>query len=35
MEEDIIKKLKKIAADHNTDASRMIEKLVEDDLKKM
>jgi hypothetical protein len=30
MEEDIIKKLKKLAVDHNTDAGRMIEKLVED-----
>jgi hypothetical protein len=31
MEEDIIKKLKKLAVDHKTDAGRMIEKLVEDD----
>jgi hypothetical protein len=34
MEENIIKKLKKLTVDHNTDAGRMIEKLVEDDLKK-
>jgi hypothetical protein len=35
MEEEIINKLKKLAVDHNTDAGRMIEKLVEDYLKKM
>jgi hypothetical protein len=34
MEEDIIKKLKKLAVDHDSDAGRMIEKLVDDDLKK-
>jgi hypothetical protein len=33
MEEDIIKKLKKLTVDNNIDAGRMIEKLVEDELK--
>jgi hypothetical protein len=32
MDEDIIKKLKKLAVDHDTDAGRMIEKLVKDNL---
>jgi hypothetical protein len=33
LEEDIIKKIKKLVVDHNT-AGRIIEKLVEDDLKR-
>lgn len=35
MNQESIKKLKKLAVDHDTDAGRMIEKLVEDYLKKM